>query len=420
MNTVVSVIAVLGLLLNLSFFLRLKPPYNFQVALMPQLAAATLSPILLVAGLLLAALGGLWNAPVALIAGLLCAAISAYYILGVLSVRADFARAFGKDWRKKIPPERYARLIRRRWGLGFPRVDEPRWERNVPFWKIPGTERELLCDLWQPPDGVARTGLALVYCHGSAWYMLDKDMGTRPFFRQLAAQGHVVMDVAYRLCPEVDMLGMVGDVKRAVAWMKANAERYQVRADGVVLMGGSAGAHLALLAAYTPTEPRLTPDELREADLSVRAVVSYYGPTDLRAHYDSTGQARNEKKHWPKPEIGAPGSDKAPKLMRDAGRLEIVLGGLPHEVPQNYALASPVTHVHTECPPTLLIQGDLDPITPIEATRELYRRLVECGNVAVNVVYPRTQHAFDLPLPQITPPTRTALYETERFLALVG
>lgn len=56
-----------------------------------------------------------------------------------------------------------------------------------------------------------------MYLHGSAWYLLDKDYGTRPFSRHLAAQGHVIMDVAYRLCPEVDIYEMVGDVKRAVA-----------------------------------------------------------------------------------------------------------------------------------------------------------------------------------------------------------
>ena len=43
------------------------------------------------------------------------------------------------------------------------------------------------------------------------------------------------MDVAYRLCPEVDIYGMVGDVKRAVAWMKANASRYGVNPEKIVI-----------------------------------------------------------------------------------------------------------------------------------------------------------------------------------------
>jgi acetyl esterase/lipase len=292
------------------------------------------------------------------------------------------------------------------------------WERDIPFWTIPGTDRKLLCDVWQPPEGVARSGLAFVYLHGSAWYLLDKDYGTRPFFRQLAAQGHVIMDVAYRLCPEVDIYGMVGDAKRAVAWMKANAARYQVNPERVVLAGASSGGHLALLAAYAPHHPQLTPADVQGSDLSVRAVVSYYGPTDLRAVYEYTHQ-----KQWsrglPKVEIGLPGSAAKEKDMRNVGRLDGFLGGHLDEIPAIYALASPVCHVQPGCPPTLLIQGEPDIFAPVEATRELYRRLVECEVPAVNIVYPLTNHAFDLLLPQISPPTQAALYYLERFLVLV-
>lgn len=45
--------------------------------------------------------------------------------------------------------------------------------------------------------------VTLIYFPGSGWWVLDKDFGPRPFFRQLVAQGHMIMDVAYRLCPEV-------------------------------------------------------------------------------------------------------------------------------------------------------------------------------------------------------------------------
>ncbi|NIN61065.1 MAG: alpha/beta hydrolase fold domain-containing protein, partial [Gammaproteobacteria bacterium] len=66
------------------------------------------------------------------------------------------------------------------------------------------TDRQLLCDIWRPGNGDV-SGLAIVYFHGGAWFMWDKDFLTRPFFRHLVAQGHTVMDVAYRLCPEVDI-----------------------------------------------------------------------------------------------------------------------------------------------------------------------------------------------------------------------
>jgi acetyl esterase/lipase len=419
MIIIAYLLSFLSLILIGSLFVNLKPPYSFLLAFSVQWAAAALSPFLAVMGLVGAGLGWLYHAPIAVAAGLLGAGISVTYIALVTAPQPGFDLAFGKDWKTRVAPPRRTGMLKRRWGLGWPRTGEPRWERDIPFWTIPGTDRALLCDVWQPPAGVPRSGLVFVYLHGAGWYTFDKDFGTRPFFHQLAAQGHVIMDVANRLCPEVDIYGMTGDVKRAVAWMKANAGRYGADPEGVVLGGGSSGGHLALLAAYAPDHPLLTPADVQGCDLSVAAVVSYYGPTDLLACYERLNQKRLVGK-LPKVEIGLPGAAEMKKNMQDAGRLDLLLGGLPGEVPEVYALASPVSHVHPGCPPTLLIQGEADVITPAAATRALHRRLVECGVPAVNIIYPLTNHAFDLLLPQVSPPTHAALYYLERFLALIS
>lgn len=417
MIVVAYLLSFVCLILNGILFLRLKPPYNFMILWIPQLIHHALSPFLVVMGVLGAALGWLYNAPVAVVAGVMGAGISAVYIWRVTAPQSGFGLAFGADWQRKIPLQQESHMLQRRWSLGLPRAKEPRWERDIPFWTIPGTERQLLCDIWQPPDGVTPTGLGFVYLFGSGWYLSHKDFGTRPFFRQLTAQGHTVMDVGYRLYPEVDIYGMVGDAKRAVAWLKTNAGQYHVNPERIVLGGASAGAHLAMLAAYAPDHPQLTPPDVQGCDLSVRAVVSYYGPTDLRAVYQHTHQERVIG--LPKVEIGLPGSAEKEITMQDAGRLDTFLGGHLDEIPAIYELASPIAHVHPGCPPTLLIQANLDCVTPPAATRELHRRLVECGVPAIHIVYPLTQHAFDLLLPQVSPPAQAALYEVERFLALM-
>ena len=72
-------LALLSLLLNASLFLRLRPPWNFMVAMF-QIVAVDFSPFLIILGLGGAALGWLEEAPVAVAAGLLAAAISAAYI----------------------------------------------------------------------------------------------------------------------------------------------------------------------------------------------------------------------------------------------------------------------------------------------------------------------------------------------------
>jgi acetyl esterase/lipase len=403
-----------SLILNASLFFRLKWPTGGAFLWICHVITGSLSPFLVVLGALGAGLGWLYHAPGAVVAGLLGAGSSLFYILRATASQPGFELAFGDTWQQKISHAQTTRLLQKRWNVVLPRAKEPNWQRDLPFWTIPGTERKLLCDLWQPPNGVLPTGLAFIYVHGGCWYLFDKDFYTRPLFQQLAAQGHVIMDVAYRLCPEVDIYGMVGDVKRAVSWMKSNAGRYHVDPERIVLGGGSSGAHLALLAAYTPSHPQLTPADLQGYDLSVRAAVSFYGPTDLRACYEHLDQKRMIGR--PKVEIGQP---ERKQTFADAGRLDILLGGHPHEVPEVYELASPSAHVRTECPPTLLIQGEPDFIAPIAATNQLHRKLIECGVPAVNIVYPRTNHAFDLVLPQVSPPAQCALYYLERFLALM-
>jgi acetyl esterase/lipase len=209
-------------------------------------------------------------------------ALAAQYIVRVIAAPADLASAFGPEWQSRIPAAQARRMLLRRWSPVSFHDSDPRVDRDVPFATIPGTDRKLLADLWLPPQGVTPSGVALIFFHGSAWHFFDKGIGMDPTFRHLAAQGHVVMDVSYRLAPEADLPGMVGDVKRSVAWMKANSARYGVNAERVVAGGASAGGQIAMLAAYSPGLLEFTPQELAGTDTSVRGVVSYYGPADMR------------------------------------------------------------------------------------------------------------------------------------------
>lgn len=85
-----------------------------------------------------------------------------------------------------------------------------------------------------------------------------------------------------------------------------------------------------------------------------------------------------------------------------------------------YELASPVTHVSPDCPPTLLFQGDKDLLVPADATCALQAKLKEAGVPAITVIFPWTDHIFDLALPQTNPASQSALYDVDRFLALLS
>ena len=427
-----SVLGCLAALLSITIFFRLRWPAPALWLL--KLYVSALSPIFVLIGSL------------GIIAGLSTGStfISAIGIFNVLvysihiflvtrpGFYCDFEKVFGPRWETFINAGQKNHFLPNRFVFRLPAVLDARLEQNISFATISGTDRQLLCDVWQPNENIIPSGLALIYLHGSAWHLLDKDFGTRPFFSHLAEQGHVIMDVAYRLAPESDMMGMVNDVKRAIIWMKENATVYGIDPDKVVVSGGSAGAHLALLAAYTATNQQFTPKELEGKNLSVGAVISLYGPTDLVAMYYHTnqhlttrlipGQPRKKVSfklpHWIIKKMGENyhrlGLDKD---LDNGTAFVTLLGGHPDDCPEAYALFSPLHHIHTHCPPTLLIQGAHDLMVPVKSTRFLYNRLLEEHVPTMMHILPQTDHAFDLQLPVISPSAHSAIYDVERFLA---
>lgn len=437
MNSFLQIMAIvlagISAILSIPLFLRLRWPAAILWFL--KLYASALSPILALIGVLSAIVGLVTGSVFISIIGMyvgLVFYIHLYRITRPPDPSTGFEQAFGLHWENSINPDQRAHFLPSRNIIKLPAVPEPRLAQNFSFATIPGIGRKLLCDIWQPPANISPSGLAFIYLHGSAFYLLDKDCGTRSFFRYLAAQGHVVMDVAYRLSPETDIMGMVNDVKRAIIWMKENARTYKVNTDRIVLGGGSAGGHLALLAAYTANDPQFTPEELEGRDLSVSAVISLYGTNDLEALYFHTNQHLTTRSIPGQPKKAVP--TKIPGWIRkrmgedfhrlgfdkgfeNAGALALLLGGHPDECPDRYALFSPVSHVHAACPPTLLVHGEDDIMAPVKSTRFLYSLLVKENVPAVLHLLPQTDHGFDLVLPKISPSAHTEFYDVERFLA---
>ncbi len=435
MNIFAGIALVLGFAAFASSFLsvvKLKGTPGFFL-LMPKLMAAGRAPWNALLGLIACALGFFSGSPLLIGLNLLLGGAAVFlsirYIARVIAPHTGFEATFGPDWRDRIKPELRERLPQRRWPIYRPDAPQPRWERDVVFATVPGAERKLLCDLWFPLSAAPASRLAVIYIHGGGWCLLDKDAGTRPFFQHLCAQGHFVMDVAYRLAPETDMAGMAGDVKRAVAWLKNHAEEYGVDPERIVLVGGSAGAHIALLAGYTPHLPALTPEDVDGMDLTVRAVISHYGPTDLRAFYNYAdwGHAASPdgvtRKIIRSPFLQrlTPGGDAPDRMNFEKGMLAIsqVFPGAPDEAPEWYALLSPVEHVRPDCPPTLLLYGGNDFLVPHAAARALDEKLRAAGVSSVYVVFPQAEHAFDLIFPQWSPAAQASYYDVDHFLALM-
>ena len=421
---------------SILFFVRLRWPAPFLW--FAKLYLSALSPLLIAIGMITTIVGFATGSLSIVLIGSYCTLIYLYHVIRVTrppNTSTGFDNAFGMGFENKIKSRRTEYFLKNRLALQLPVVPNALIQHDIPFAAIPGTSRQILCDLWQPSKEIAHSGLAFIYLHGSAFYFLDKDFKTRPFFHQLAAQGHVIMDVAYRLFPETDIMGMVNDVKRAIAWMKEHAESYGVNPDRIVVGGGSAGGHLALLSAYTALNPAFTPAELQGKNLEVSAVISMYGSSNLEALYYHTNQhlttreVPNRRKKsvptkmpaWIVKKMGSEyhrlGMDKG---FENVGTLPPLMGGHPDECPERYNYFSVVKHVHSNCPPTLLIHGEHDIMAPVISTRELYSRLTQNNVPTVMHIFPQTEHGFDFTLPKISPSAHNAIYDVELFLSYLA
>jgi acetyl esterase/lipase len=411
------------------------------VVWLPKLWGGAWAPFLAVLGFIGANLGWLSRDYITVLAGLLAAALGIRHTLLVTRKHDHFARVFGKNWEDRIPSDLRARLGSQRYRFIQPALRVVPGQRNVDLGTSGITDESLLCDIWQPPQDVPRTGLAVIYFHGGLWQALDKDFLTQPLFRRLAAQGHVVMDVACSLAPGADLPRMLGDVKQSIIWLKAHACQYAVDPDRIVLMGVSGGAHLALLAAYAPGHPAFQPVS-PSADMSVRAVISMFGITDLEAFFREYARSNPRQ-----PEFSSQITDALrPRLYNrtwlekvmtrtrafpayrygnlPGGALLLVnlLGGTLKEIPEVYRQATPITYAGSNCPPTLLVAAEDDFVVAVSQGRRLHKALTEVGATSIYIEFPGSVHGFDQYIGvsrRIAPAAQSVTYDIERFLALM-
>jgi len=364
-----------------------------------------------------------------------CVMAARYIYRSVAASRVEIAQAFGRDVSRRLVARPSSAILRHRWSPAAFHDPDPRVERNVLFWTVPETNQQLLADIWYPPAATPPSGLAFLFFHGSGWHMSDKGVGMDSTFRHLVAQGHVVMDVAYRLAPDADLVGMVGDAKRAIVWMEANGSRYGAAPDRIVVSGASAGGQIALLAAYSSGEPEFTPAELAGADTSVLGVVSYYGPADMRAFVNhevgrliTSGVRATRRIPLTDPKTHLPTGPMTLEQM-----MFNVMGGMPEDVPHAYDLGAVKSHITPKTPPTLLFQGECDSFVQTQAVRDLANALRAAEVPVVYVEFPDTDHGFDIasafttlggvPVPiesQFAPPSQAAVYDLDRFLAVLA
>jgi hypothetical protein len=178
-----TVLCCLTALMSIPLFLRLHWPAPALWIL--KLFASALSPLFALVGVLSIIVGLTTGSVFISSIGLYVALfffLHIYMVSRPPDVSSGFEQAFGLHWENRINPAQKSHFLPNRTIVQLPVIPNPHIEQNISFTTIPNTGRQLLCDLWQPPSTTIPSGLAFIYLHGSAWSLLDKDVGTRPFF----------------------------------------------------------------------------------------------------------------------------------------------------------------------------------------------------------------------------------------------
>jgi len=237
--------------------------------------------------------------------------------------------------------------------------------KNVEYKNING--RSLQMDFYRP-KGMTKPAPLLVFIHGGGWRGGDR-ADYLVYLTHFAKLGYVTATVSYRFLKEAPYPACVNDIMDAVHFIFQNGEKYNYDPDRICLIGGSAGSHLAMLAAYG-WKKQVTPSDTIPPIVEkhkIKAVVEIYGPTDFTTEY-----ARNHP---------------------------TITGFMAHsyqEAPQLYVEASPITYVTKESPPTLILHGTRDMLVPISQAELLKHKMDSLGVVNVYCPVPGWPHTMDI------------------------
>ncbi len=177
---------------------------------------------------------------------------------------------------------------------------------------------------------------------------------------ELLDQGYTVFMVRHGSSPLFKVPEAVADVRRAVRYIRLNADDFGIDPDRMGVFGGSAGGHLSLMLGNASDEGNPdSNDEVEQTDNRVAAVVAYFPPVDLQG-------------------IAGP-NDRFPALDFD---------------PEKAAGMSPLLFVSEDDPPTLLVHGDADQLVPLSNSEQIKAAFDEAEVTSKLIVIEGAAHGF--------------------------
>lgn len=202
----------------------------------------------------------------------------------------------------------------------------------------------------------------VVFVQGSAWFKQNCYSGL-PNLVDIARMGYIVASVEYRPSDLAPWPGFLTDVKAAIRFLRANAEKYGVDKDRIGIWGDSSGGHTSLLVGSTGWTREFDDDRYPDESSAVRCVVDFYGLSDISKLND--GYARDP--------MYMDTSMPAPE--------DILFRTKVLDHPEVTVPANPMNYIHADkdYPPFLIMHGDEDGTVPFNQSVRMYEKLVEEG-----------------------------------------
>jgi len=230
--------------------------------------------------------------------------------------------------------------------------------KSITYITYPGTSMTLD---YYPSQVIGSKKPCVIVVHGGSWAGGDSKQ-LPELNSELAAKGYNVAAINYRLAPKYQTPAPIEDIKNAMAYLKKHSDELNIDTTKFVLLGRSAGAQIALLAAYTIN------------DSTLKGVIDFYGPADMVWGYSVPSN---------------------PLIMNSRKVMEEYIGGTYKQVPQKYFNCSPLEFVNRQSVPTLIIHGTNDVLVSPEHSRRLNLKLQQNGVKHYYLKLPWATHGFD-------------------------
>ncbi len=243
-----------------------------------------------------------------------------------------------------------------------------------------GNLEEQTLDIFLPDEGEGPFPI-IIYIHGGGWIMGTKRMGALDCIKDCIKHGYALATVDYRLAPNTKFPGFLFDVKTAIRFLRANAEKYNLDSKHIALIGDSAGGHLSLMAAVSVGHPEYEGEEYGWAGISgsISAAVDMYGPAVLDADWNEM-----LKENGISP-MQTGGNNNEPSFLEmsfttDKNMLKLV---------------SPISYVNKDMPPVLIQHGGVDPVVPVQNSILVAEKIDRiCGKGRCDLrIYPERSHS---------------------------